>query len=623
MRPRLSAPTKLFLLFFLILFTPATLKAAVVTITVNPDDPNCSNTSDPPCFTSIQPAIDEAARLASLNTGTTYSVLVEPSVDNYAGGITLKTEISVRGRETATTIIAGGGTGTLMTATDVTGVSIRNFTFQASSFGIQVAGNSNIDIENNIFDVGSGSTAVQILSSAGSSIINNTFYQNGTAISRDNDSVEITNNIFYNSSNTVQISQTAGLAETTIKNNLFFSDTDGPKGTGFIPNATITSADPLFVAPSEGDFHIKFNSSPSPAIDNGLNTITDIIDGSASDLGAYGGTNADTIPFIVSGVTVTADSATSALVSWSPNNSYVVTNTDTAKQGGYNVHYNLSKEGPPYDNVVTAESTSTSAVISGLTATSTPPAAPVLNQPAFADRTLILSWSSVQGATKYIVHYADLDLASSITNTVDVGNTTGYDLTGLINGHDYAITISAVAQPVYHFSVTAFDYTVAAGEGEPGVSNESQYSEEVKYPVGTAMESELSNEVIAFPEPLVPNPNLPNSGCFIATAAYGYYSAPQVQALRDFRDQYLLTNRAGRAFVDWYYRYGPMAAAFINNEPWLKPIVRTALLPAVAGAWFMVHSPFPVKIAVILLIGFLVPASVIIRKTYIRNGGVR
>jgi hypothetical protein len=69
--------------------------------------------------------------------------------------------------------------------------------------------------------------------------------------------------------------------------------------------------------------------------------------------------------------------------------------------------------------------------------------------------------------------------------------------------------------------------------------------------------------------------------CFIATAAYGSPTDPNVEILRAFRDRYLLRSRAGRAFVDLYYRYSPALARFINGHPALKPVCRVLLYPAV------------------------------------------
>ena len=52
-------------------------------------------------------------------------------------------------------------------------------------------------------------------------------------------------------------------------------------------------------------------------------------------------------------------------------------------------------------------------------------------------------------------------------------------------------------------------------------------------------------------------------GCFIATAAFGSYLDPNVKALRNFRDDYLLTNSVGTVFVNFYYNTSPSIADFI------------------------------------------------------------
>ena len=70
-------------------------------------------------------------------------------------------------------------------------------------------------------------------------------------------------------------------------------------------------------------------------------------------------------------------------------------------------------------------------------------------------------------------------------------------------------------------------------------------------------------------------------GCFIATAAYGTPMAEEIQILREFRDECLLTSPVGQAFVYLYYTVSPPVAEFIHEHPGLKPIVRAALVPAI------------------------------------------
>jgi len=74
-----------------------------------------------------------------------------------------------------------------------------------------------------------------------------------------------------------------------------------------------------------------------------------------------------------------------------------------------------------------------------------------------------------------------------------------------------------------------------------------------------------------------PNKGLKGSSCFIATAAYGDVDAPEVEALRRFRDRHLLTNRPGAAFVRFYYRVSPPLARMIEGRPRLRAAVRKTL----------------------------------------------
>ena len=67
------------------------------------------------------------------------------------------------------------------------------------------------------------------------------------------------------------------------------------------------------------------------------------------------------------------------------------------------------------------------------------------------------------------------------------------------------------------------------------------------------------------------------SHCFIATAAYGDYNHPQVKRLREFRDNYLMTNFLGRSFTKTYYRFSPRLADWLQSRPNPKKFVRFIL----------------------------------------------
>ena len=74
----------------------------------------------------------------------------------------------------------------------------------------------------------------------------------------------------------------------------------------------------------------------------------------------------------------------------------------------------------------------------------------------------------------------------------------------------------------------------------------------------------------------------PFFGCFIATAAYGTPTAPELDILRAFRDEVLLQNSLGTRLVALYYGISPPLADFISEHELVRTLVRELLVdPAV------------------------------------------
>jgi peptide/nickel transport system substrate-binding protein len=79
------------------------------------------------------------------------------------------------------------------------------------------------------------------------------------------------------------------------------------------------------------------------------------------------------------------------------------------------------------------------------------------------------------------------------------------------------------------------------------------------------------------------NNNENQSGCLIATAAFGSELAPQVQQLRAFRDGIALKTFAGSSFMNvfnaWYYSFSPAVADYERQNTWLQSIVKALIHP--------------------------------------------
>ena len=83
-------------------------------------------------------------------------------------------------------------------------------------------------------------------------------------------------------------------------------------------------------------------------------------------------------------------------------------------------------------------------------------------------------------------------------------------------------------------------------------------------------------------------------GCLIATATYGSELAPQVQQLRELRDNQLLNTEYGTAFMgafnDIYYSFSPTIADMEREHPMFKEAVKIAITPMISTLSLMENA---------------------------------
>jgi len=116
-------------------------------------------------------------------------------------------------------------------------------------------------------------------------------------------------------------------------------------------------------------------------------------------------------------------------------------------------------------------------------------------------------------------------------------------------------------------------------------------------------------------------------GCLIATATYGSELAPQVQLLREIRDNTVLQTQSGTSFMtafnQFYYSFSPAIADYERENTVFKETVKLTLTPLLASLTLLQHADIDSEydmlgygIGIILLnIGmyFIAPAVLIMK----------
>jgi len=88
------------------------------------------------------------------------------------------------------------------------------------------------------------------------------------------------------------------------------------------------------------------------------------------------------------------------------------------------------------------------------------------------------------------------------------------------------------------------------------------------------------------------------SSCCAVASAYDGTDDGRLDVIRQFRDDYLMTNPVGRGLAALYYRVSPPVARFINDHPSVRPVARAALMPVVAASTAAVDTTLPEKIGI-------------------------
>lgn len=217
--------------------------------------------------------------------------------------------------------------------------------------------------------------------------------------------------------------------------------------------------------------------------------------------------------------------------------------------------------------------------------------------PASSDATLKAT-STVKGQTVTSLGTPNATLASATAGTVTITAAKAADMTGattfvtLFDKNDATATVTKVVK-------------YASGGNTGGFASDAAYE---NFAIGNndffiiqviaADASVLYYKIVVT---VTPDGSGAIEECFIATAAYGSKYQPAVKILRRFRDDFLLTNQFGQAFVRFYYHNSPPIANYIARNEGLKGITRLLLSPFVCVIYLMYNPVLALSLLLIMV----------------------
>jgi len=115
----------------------------------------------------------------------------------------------------------------------------------------------------------------------------------------------------------------------------------------------------------------------------------------------------------------------------------------------------------------------------------------------------------------------------------------------------------------------------------PASGESGTYGISTNVSVEEISETTIQNEVTSQPT------SGDGGGCLIATATFGSELAPQVQQLRELRDNSLLNTESGTSFMntfnEFYYTLSPYIADYERENPIFREMVKIAITPMITS----------------------------------------